>query len=287
MELFFQQILNGLTTGSIYVLVALGLTMVYGVMEIPNFAHGNLYMLAAYFTMVLAVFAGLNYWLSVLLSALALALIGVLIERLVFHPLREGPQINNFIAAIGLVYVLEGLALVIWGPEYWRLPVSYDRVIQVFGLTLTLQRLVVILITVLLLLGLNLFMKRTLVGATIEAMSQDREGAFLVGINADKVSMLAFGISMGLAAVAASLAGPLMLVYPQMGHLVILKAFVIIVLGGMGSMPGAIVGGYILGLAESLGATYVSMNYKDLVAFAILVIILSLKPTGLFLREVR
>ncbi|KKM10072.1 ABC transporter permease [Clostridiales bacterium PH28_bin88] len=286
MELFIQQLFNGLTTGSIYVLVALGLTMVYGVMEIPNFAHGGLYMLAAYFTLVLSVFSGLNYWLSLLLSAMGLVVIGVAVERLVYNPLRNGPHINYFIAAIGLFYLLDGLALIIWGPEYWQLPVSYDRVISIFGLTLTVQRLVVIFTTVLLLVGLNLFMKKTLVGATIEAMSQDREGAFLVGINADKVAMLTFGISMVLAAMAASLAAPLHLVYPSMGHLVILKAFVILVLGGMGSMPGAIVGGYILGLAESMGATYISMNYKDLVAFAILVIILSIKPTGLFSREV-
>lgn len=286
-ELFLQQILNGLTTGSIYCLVALGLTLVYGVMELPNFAHGALYMLGAFVTLTAIKILGLNYWLCMLISAIVLAVIGILVERVVYHPLRNAPHANNLIAAVGLLFFLEGAALVIWGPEYWKLTTPYDKVINVLGFTLTQQRLVVIVATVVLLAGLNLFLKKTLVGASIEAMAQDRKGASLVGIKVNRVSMLTFAIASSLAAIAATLAGPINLVYPSMGHLVILKAFVIIVLGGMGSLPGAVLGGYILGLAESMGATYISMAYKDLVAFAILILILTVKPTGLFSREVK
>ncbi len=281
MDLFLQQIINGLTTGSIYCLVALGLTLVYGVMHLPNFAHGSLYMMGAFITLTLIKSSGLNYWLAMLASAVALAAIGIAAERLVFHPLRNAPHANNLIAAVGLLLFLEGLAHVIWGPEFWQLPTPYDRVVQFLGLTITQQRLFIVAATLVLLAGLYLFLKKTLVGASIEAMSQDRKGASLVGIKVSRVSMLTFAIATGLAAVAASLAGPINLVYPSMGHIVILKAFVIIVLGGMGSLPGAVLGGYILGLAESMGATYISMAYKDLIAFAILVLILSLRPTGL------
>ncbi len=282
MDLFLQQVINGLTSGSIYCLVALGLTLVYGVMHLPNFAHGSLYMLGAYITFTMMKSAGMNYWLAMLISAAFLAVVGMAAERVVYYPLRNAPSTNNFIAAVGLLLFLEGVAHVIWGPEFRQLNTPYDNVVQVLGLTMTQQRLFIVVATVILLFALYLFLKKTLIGASIEAMSQDRKGASLVGIKVNRVSMLTFALATGLAAVAASLAGPINLVYSHMGHIVILKAFVIIVLGGMGSLPGAIVGGYILGLAESMGATYISMAYKDLIAFVILVLILSIRPHGLF-----
>lgn len=287
MGLFLQQVVNGLTLGSIYCLVASGLTLIYGVMDIPNFAHGNLFMLGAYVTLAAVVFRGLSYFTGIIIAAAILALVGVAVERAVFHPLRTAPHLNMLIAAVGLMLFLEGFALSVWGPEYWRLPTPFGNVIRLAGLQLTLQRLLVIVIAASLIVLLHLFLKRTLIGATIEAMSQDREGAFLVGVNADSVSMLTFAIGSGLAAVAGALAGPVHLVYPAMGGLVTLKAFVIIVLGGMGSLPGAIVGGYVLGLAESLGGTYISMDYKDVLAFGLLVLIMTVRPTGLFSAETR
>ncbi len=165
------------------------------------------------------------------------------------------------------------------------MPTPYGNVVTVFGLTLTVQRILIIASTVVIMMLLYLFLKKTFIGASIIAMAQNREGANLVGINTNKVAMMTFLLSGGLAALAASLASPINLVFPGMGHLVILKAFVIIILGGMGSIPGAIVGGYILGFSESLGATYVSNDYKDIIAFAILVIILTVKPNGLFAKE--
>jgi branched-chain amino acid transport system permease protein len=234
MELFVQQVINGLTTGSIYCLVALGLTLVYGVMELPNFAHGSLYMLGAFATLTVMKAIGLNYWLCILISAVIMAAVGIAVQRLVYHPLRNAPHANYLIAAVGLMLFLECLALVIWGAEYWELSTPYDKVVNILGLTMTEQRLVVIVVTVVLLIGLNLFLKKTLLGASIEAASQDRKGASLVGIKVDQVFMLTFAVATALAAVAASLAGPINLIYPSMGHIVILKAFVIIVLGGMG-----------------------------------------------------
>ncbi len=161
----------------------------------------------------------------------------------------------------------------------------YGEVVNIFGMTVTMQRMLINIGAIIVMVLLYLFLKKTFVGSTIIAMAQNRKGAHLVGINTNKVAMLTFLISGALAAIAASLSSPINLVFPGMGHLVILKAFVIIILGGMGSIPGAIVGGYILGFSESLGATYISNDYKDIIAFVLLIVILSIKPQGLFSRE--
>lgn len=282
MEILIQQLFNGLTIGSVYSLVALGLTLVYGILHIPNFAHGALYMMGGYVTLTMITKAGMNYWLAMAVSILVVGLIGVLMERLVFHPLREAPPIHDKIAAIGILLFLEAFAQFVWGADYQTMPTPYDTVVKFIGLTFTMQRLLIVISAIVVMILLYLFLKKTFTGATIIAMSQNREGANLVGINTDKVAMLTFLISGGLAAIASSLAAPINLVFPGMGQLVILKAFVIIILGGMGSIPGAILGGYILGFSESLGATYISNDYKDIIAFVLLVIILSVKPTGLF-----
>ncbi|WP_251551860.1 branched-chain amino acid ABC transporter permease [Neobacillus muris] len=284
MEILIQQLFNGLTIGSVYALVALGLTLVYGILHIPNFAHGALYMMGGYITWMMMTDFGLHYWVAIIISIIVAGLLGVLMERLVFHPLREAPPIHDKIAAIGIMLFLEAFAQYYWGAEYQSMPTPYGQVVQIFGLTLTMQRILIVVSAVVVMLLLYVFLKKTFIGSTIIAMSQDREGANLVGINTNKVAMLTFLISGGLAAIAASLSAPINLVFPGMGQLVILKAFVIIILGGMGSIPGAIVGGYILGFSESLGATYISNDYKDIIAFIILVIILTVKPTGLFSR---
>lgn len=284
MEILVQQLFNGLTIGSVYALVALGLTLVYGILHIPNFAHGALYMMGGYITLMMMIQYGLHYWLAILVSVIVVGLIGVLMERLVFYPLRHAPPIHDKIAAIGILLFLEAFAQFVWGADYQTMPTPYGQVIQLFGLTFTMQRLLIIIAAIAVMVLLYLFLKKTYTGSSIIAMSQDRDGANLVGINTNRVAMLTFLISGGLAAIASSLAAPINLVFPGMGQLVILKAFVIIILGGMGSIPGAIIGGYILGFSESLGATYISNDYKDIIAFILLVVILSVKPTGLFAK---
>ena len=284
MEILIQQLFNGITIGSVYSLVALGLTLVYGILHIPNFAHGAMYMVGGYITLTMMVYIGFRYWVSIVVSLLVVGLLSILVERLVFHPLRNTISINSMIAAIGIMLFLEAFAQLVWGPDFRQMPTPYLDVIYVFGVTLTVQRLLIIIAAVAVMILLNLFLKKTFIGRTIVAMSQNREGAFLVGINANKVAMITFFIAGALAAIAASLTSPINLVFPGMGHLVLLKAFVIIIIGGMGSIPGAIIGGYILGFAESIGATYISSDYKDIIAFVLLIIILSIKPNGLFAK---
>ncbi|MCP3031673.1 branched-chain amino acid ABC transporter permease [Halobacillus sp. A1] len=285
MDILTQQLFNGLTIGSVYSLVALGLTLVYGILHIPNFAHGALYMLGAYVTLTSMLLWNFNYWLAIAISIVVVGLLGVLMERLVFNPLKNSPPIHDKIAAIGILLFLEALAQLVWGADYRTMSTPYGEVVNVFGTTLTMQRVLINVGAVIVMILLYFFLKKTFMGSTIIAMAQNRKGAHLVGINTNKVAMLTFLISGGLAAIAASLSAPINLVFPGMGHLVILKAFVIIILGGMGSVPGAILGGYILGFTESLGATYISNDYKDVIAFILLIIILSFKPKGLFSKE--
>ncbi|MGQ9537042.1 MAG: branched-chain amino acid ABC transporter permease [Actinomycetota bacterium] len=281
MTFFLNQLIIGIQLGSQYVMVALGLTLIFGILDISHFAHGHLYMLGAYFLYVLLVLAKVNYWLALPLCMVALALGGVAVERLVYRPLRDQPHINTFIAAIGLILFLETMVRAIQ-PKALSVPKPIDRVFSAGGVSMEAQRLIVIVGAALLVVLLHLFIKRTRLGTAIEAVAQNREGAALVGINVNRISLLTFAIATALAAAAAVLMAPLAFIAPEMGGVLILKAFVIVVLGGLGSMQGAIVGGYILGILEAMAIAYFSSTYKDVFAFAVLILILAVRPTGLF-----
>lgn len=286
MSLFLQQVVNAVALGSVYSLVALGLTLVYGVLHIPNFAHGALYMLGAYATFFLVIAYGVHYVPALAISAAAIALLGIALERVAFRPLEGRSPVHAMIVALGVLLFFQGSAAALWGADFRRLPTPFDGVVSLGGLTITEQRVIVILAAVATMIALHVFLTRTLAGMAIEATAQDREGARVVGIDTRRVAMLTFAISAGLAAVAGSLVAPLVLVSPVMGEVVNLKAFAIIILGGMGSIPGAIVGGYVLALAEVLGGTYVAFAFSDVIGFAILVLVLAIKPTGLFAKGV-
>ena len=287
MLLFFQQVLNGLTVGSVYALVALGLTLVYGILHIPNFSHGALYTIAAYAAFFVTDGLGGSYWLALLAAAAVAAVVGLLSERFVFSFLKDAPPMHDMIAAIALLLFFEAAVQAAWGAEFHRILPPYPQIIRSFGLIAPAQRLLIIAGAFGLMLALHLFLTRTWTGSTIIATAQNRQGAALVGIDPAYVSMLTFAIAGAIAGVAAVLFAPIGLVSPTMGDLVITKAFVIIILGGMGSVPGAIVGGLVIGFAESFGAFYLSTDYKDIFAFALLIVILSLKPEGLFPQGAR
>lgn len=287
MDLFLQQIFNGVMLGSTYAIVALGLTLVYGILQIPNFAHGHMYMLGAYVCFFLITVVGLPYWPALAATAILMAAGGVILERLAYRPLRNESPINSLIAALGALIVLENGVMALWGPQGHRIRNPYPGVFDVLGITMSQQRLLVIVVAVAMMLLLQLFIKKTTLGSTIEAVAQNPEGAMLVGINVDLVSSLTFAISTGLAAVAACLVAPIFMISPSMGAMLGMKAFIICILGGLGSVPGAIFGGLILGLIEALGGGYISAAYKDVFAFGALVLILAIKPTGLFGKEVQ
>ena len=279
MIIFLQQLLNALALGGAYSLVALGLTLVYGVMKIPNFAHGGLYMVGAYVTWALLTTLGVPYFL-------ALGLVAMLLERVVFYPLRAAPGIHPMIAAIGVLFFLEAVIAhpQVFGADFKIMASPITGIVNVGGVSITAQRLLMIGASVVVMLALFYFLKRTTTGATIEAMAQNREGARLVGINVGRVASLTFFISGALAAIAATLYAPTSLVSPSMGEVMNLKVFAIIVLGGMGSVPGAIVGAFLLAFAETFGGVFVGANFADVVGFAVLVIVLAIRPQGLFRR---
>jgi branched-chain amino acid transport system permease protein len=272
MDLFLQQVFNGVMLGSTYAIVAVGLTLVFGILNVPNFAHGHLYMLGAYVSFFLMTLYGFGFWTALIASMVILAL-------------RDKPHINSFISAVGALIVLETSVIVFWGPQGRRIPNPYPGVVELLGITMTYQRLLVILAAIVLIALLQIFIKKTTPGITIEAVAQNREGAMLVGVNVNWVSSLTFAISTATAAAAACLVAPIFMISPTMGALLGMKAFVIVILGGLGSIPGAILGGYILGLLEAIGGGYLSAAYKDVYAFGALILILSIKPTGLFGRE--
>jgi branched-chain amino acid transport system permease protein len=245
LSFFFNQVLIGIQLGSQYVLVALGLTLIFGILDIAHFAHGHMYMIGAYLLYIVMVMAGINYWLALVIVMAALAIAGVFVERLVYKPLRGQPHINGFIAAIGLILVLETFVRGI-EPEALRISKPIEKTFHFAGITIEAQRLIVIVGAIVMIILLQLFIKRTRMGTAIEAMAQDREGA------------------------------------AAMGSILILKAFVIVVIGGLGSMKGAIVGGYMLGILEALSIAYISSAYKDVFAFGVLILILAIRPTGLF-----
>jgi len=277
-----QTIINGIMLGSVYAMVALGLTLIFGILEIPNFAHGALYMIGAFIAFFCITSLGVSYWIALVLSLAALFIAGMVIERFIFRPFYKQPHVSSFIVAVGLILILENGALVLWGADFRRISPPNSGIINLLGITVTFQRLIVILFAALLIIAIHVFIKKTRLGAAIEATSQNREGAQLMGINTSFVGQVTFGLGTALAAVAAVLVAPILLISATMGESVIAMAFVIIILGGMGSFIGAVVGGYVIGLLETLVSTYVTSYYVEALIFGILVLVLAVKPTGLF-----
>jgi branched-chain amino acid transport system permease protein len=281
-----QQILNGITLGANYALIALGLTMIFGILGILNLAHGQMYMLGAFVCYFLVKLYQVDFFISMAISMMAVGCLGVITEKTVIRPLRGQPDENFLILTVGLIMVIENLALFFWGTNPRSLDLQYAKVsYEAFGIVITLQRIIVLGVVVVLFSALYWFIKKTKWGKAIRAVAQEKEGAAAVGISVDRISAMTFGIGSALAAAAGSLTGSIYVVYPSMGFMPLLKSLVVVIFGGLGSAVGAIIAGVILGLAETLGQVYISSEYKDAIAFAILIVILSFRPSGLFGRR--
>lgn len=287
MTLFTQQLFNGIALGGVYCLAAIGLTLVFGVLRIPNLAHGALYMLGAYVTYFFLTTVGVPYVAAIGIAALILFVLGVLLERLVFHPLRNAPHTHHMIAAIGAMFFFQSVAQAVWGADFRRMETPISGSLQILDAEISAQRIVIIVTAVVVLALLTWFIKHSIHGQTIEAIEQDRTGAALVGINPAMVSMLTLGLSALLVTIAAGLVSPINLLSPTMGASLNLKVFAIIILGGLGSLPGAIVGSFALAIAETMTATYISSALGEAVAFVVLVAVLAIRPTGLFAKAVQ
>jgi branched-chain amino acid transport system permease protein len=279
-------LLNGISQGCIYILLASGLTLVFGILNVPNFAQGHLYMVAAYIGFYTVMSYGVNYWLALVLATLALGVLGLIIYTLLFYPMRNAPEVNLFVAAMALLMILEGVALSFFGTATKWFIIPYTRnVITFAGLALPLQRLIVIVGTLVVMVALQLFIKKTTIGASLEATAQHREGAMLCGIRVTRVSAMAFVIGTGLAGIAGVLIGPAVLLEPTMGMGPLLVAFSAIVFGGLGSIGGAVLGAFILGLVESLASGYISAKFSLTFVFGIMILMLLFRPKGLLGRE--
>jgi branched-chain amino acid transport system permease protein len=281
--LFFQAVVSGLLLGGVYGLVASGLSLIFGVLRIINFAHGAVMMLAMYTSYWLHVLMGVDPYLSILITGPLFFALGVLIHRLIIEPNRAAAEHNQLLLTLGVALFLENLALVLWQGDFRSLRVSYSSASFMVGDVLVeVPRLVAAVGAVLVGLGLWGFLRTTDAGKAIRALSEEPEGARLVGIDVARIRGVAFGIGSACVAVAGALITPFFYVAPDVGESFNIMAFVVVVLGGMGNFLGALAGGFIVGLAESLGAAFLPGSLKQLVVFGLFVIVLLFRPEGLF-----
>ena len=279
-----QQLINGVSLGSIYALIALGYTMIYGIIKLINFAHGDIYMVGAYIGFFAITFGHLPILPALLISMAVTACLGMLVEKLAYKPLRHAPRISILITAIGVSFFLEYASMYFVTPTPRTFPNVIENIsFNLAGFVVNGQQLLIFSITIILMAILTYIVQKTKLGKAMRAASFDTETAQLMGVDSDKVISMTFCIGSALAAAAGVLVG----VYyntidPLMGIMPGLKAFVAAVLGGIGILPGAVVGGIILGVIEALVSGFISSTFRDAAAFAILILVLLIKPSGLF-----
>ncbi|MGB5065462.1 MAG: branched-chain amino acid ABC transporter permease [Candidatus Competibacter sp.] len=291
MEEFLQQLTNGLAVGGIYALIALGYTMVYGVLKLINFAHGDLFTYGAYLGLTLLTSLALTDRLGFALGVLVLvlmvmglvAVLGAILERAAYRPLRESPRLSAVVSALGASIFLQNALMLLYGARFQVYPnILPATTLNVFGLYLPLMRVLIVLASVLMMAVLYLFIQKTRIGAAIRAAAIDQGAARLMGIDVNRVILLVFLMGPALGGTAGLMVG---LYYGQinftMGWVYGMKAFTAAILGGIGNIPGAMVGGLLLGVIEALGAAYISIAWKDAIAFLVLILILIVRPTGL------
>ena len=280
---FIQTLISGLSLGSIYALIALGYTMVYGIAKMLNFAHGDIIMIGAYAGIIAVAQMGLPPLIGVLLSILICALLGVLIEFLAYKPLRQAPPLSVLITAIGVSYFLQNLALILFGSQQKAYPTIVQLgQVTIGSVTIDGVTILTLLVTALIMVVLSFFINRTRMGKAMRAVSEDKAAAALMGISVNRTISITFAIGSALAAVASIFYGmSYIYIKPTTGAMPGIKAFTAAVFGGIGSVPGAMLGGILLGIIEQLSKTYISTLWADAIVFGVLVLVLVVKPTGL------
>ena len=286
---FFQQLVNGLSIGSIYALIALGYTMVYGIIKLINFAHGDIYMLGAYVGFISIAQLHLGFIPALLLAMVVCGVLGVIIERIAYKPLRHATRIAALITAIGVSYFLEYSTQKVMGPGVRTYPsVLSNQTFHVLGIQIQMQQIYILAITIILMLALQFIVRKTKIGRSMRAVSVDADAAKLMGINVDATISYTFAIGSALAGAGGVLVGMYYnTINPLMGMVPGIKAFVAAVFGGIGIIPGAMFGGFFIGIVEALVTAYGSSLYKDAVVYAILILILIIKPAGLLGKNVK
>ena len=288
MQQILQQLINGISLGSIYALIALGYTMIYGIIKLINFAHGDIYMVGAYLGFY-AITLGIPVVPAILISMAVTSLLGIAVERFAYRPLRHAPRISVLITAIGVSFLLEYVMMALVSPTPRTFPATISDVSWTFeGLVINGQQLLIMGVTFVLMIILTYIVRATKIGKAMRAASYDTEAAQLMGINADRIISITFAIGSALAAVAGVLIG----IYynsidPLMGLMPGIKAFVAAVFGGIGILPGAVVGGIVLGIVEAFISGFGFSMFRDAAAFAILILVLLLRPAGIFGKNIK
>jgi branched-chain amino acid transport system permease protein len=280
-SLFVQSAIIGVSIGSIYILMALGLTLMFGMMHIINFAHGAVYMLGAFVIYYVFFQGGAPYVVAFLLAMVLLGAFGYFIERTIYRPIKGGIE-PTLVALLALTTFLQAAGYPVFGQLDKHVPPVFEGTRNVLGVHISNERLLIIPIAGALVLGLYLFINRTRIGAAMRAIEQDKEAAALQGVNVHVINGVAFGVGFALAAAAGALMAPIFKLDPMMGEQPLLKAFIIIILGGLGSIPGAILGGIMLGLIDSIVATALGAEPAFLLSFVFIILVLLFRPTGLF-----
>ena len=283
-KLVIEQLVNGLVLGCMYASIASGLTLIWGTMKMLNFAHGEFYMIGGYFVFFALNFLGiLGFWCLVL-SVIVVLLLGMLFEKSIIEPLLNKPgwELSPLVVTVGASIAIQNGALKLWGEHIKNLPYYIEGTIEILGVRLAYQRLLILFVTASVMLGFWIYTKKSRFGLGLRAVAQDRDAAILMGINYKSVYTFTFGISCGMAALAAALLAPIFSISPWMGHAALTKGFIAVVLGGLGSFEGAILAGVLLGTVESLAVIFLSSEWKDVVSFSLFIIMLTLKPSGLF-----
>ena len=288
---FLSYLINGISLGSVYAIIALGYTMVYGIAKMLNFAHGDVIMVGAYMSYTVAGSLGLPVIPCILVAMAVCTLLGIVIEGLAYKPLRGASSLAVLITAIGVSYFLQNAAQLIWGPaEIAFKSVVSAKPLVLFGgaLTVSVEMIVTLVIAVIIMVGLTLYVNKTKMGKAMRAVSEDRAAAQLMGINVNKTISTTFAIGSALAAVAGVLlCSKVQAVWPTVGSMPGIRAFTAAVFGGIGSIPGAMLGGMLLGLIETLSGAFISTQFSDAIVFMVLIIILLLKPAGLLGKQVQ
>lgn len=281
-----QIIVNGLLAGLVYVIMALGFTLVFGIMRVVNFAHGEFYMVGAMSVMLFYSYMGWPFFLAVIVGGIATALLGVIVERFLIRPLVS-EEMPGMIMTLAIAIILQSGALLLVGPSEQGIARPFSGTWTFFGARVPWDRTVVAICALLILLAFYSFLKFTRVGLAMQAVAQDRETASLMGIESTRIYSVAFGTSCLLAGLAGALMAPIYPIGPYMGEVVIIRAFVIVILGGLGSVPGAVLGGLLLGITESTVATLIDPTVALIASFGMVLVIILFRPTGLMGRAVR
>ncbi len=287
---FLSYLINGISLGSVYAIIALGYTMVYGIAKMLNFAHGDVIMIGAYVSFVFATKLGLPAVVSVFAAVVVCTALGIVIERLAYKPLRAAPSLAVLITAIGISYFLQNSALLIWGsaPKSFQSVVGFDSMELFDGqLVITAEAIVTILACIVIMIALTLFTSRSKMGKAMRAVSEDKGAAQLMGINVNTTISVTFAIGSALAAIAGVLlCSSYTTLLPTTGSMPGIKAFTAAVFGGIGSIPGAMLGGLLLGIIEIFSSAYISQQLSNAIVFGVLIVVLLVKPTGLLGKKI-